>query len=62
MIMTFMNSFLVVVSAFFVFMVFFLVDHDHDVHELFLGAANAPPMLMVFFLVNHDYDVHELIS
>jgi hypothetical protein len=57
-----MNSFLVVVSAFIVFMVFFLVDHDHDVHELFLGAANALPMLMVFFLLNHDYDVHEFIS
>ncbi len=49
-------------SSFLVLMVFFLINHDHDVHELLFLVVNALLVLMVFFLVSHDHNVHKLLS
>jgi hypothetical protein len=60
MIMMFVNSFLGAINTLVVLMVFSLVGHDRDVHEL--GFVDVVLVFIILFLVNCDHDVHKLFS
>jgi hypothetical protein len=53
----FMNYFLDAIDAFLVLMVFFLINRDHDVHELLSWCCWCIPFVNDLFLIGHDFDV-----
>lgn len=60
LIMIITNSFLGAINTFLALMVFSLVGHDRDVHEL--GLVDAILVFIVFCLVSREHDVHKLFS